>query len=53
MVFPKPGQPGLEAKDLIINIDGMPLRGTPETVEDIFGQHFRDGVQLTIKRFQR
>ncbi|CAE7215440.1 fhkE [Symbiodinium necroappetens] len=52
-VFPKPGQPGLEAKDLIINIDGMPLRGTPETVEDIFGQHFRDGVQLTIKRFQR
>ncbi|CAE7156368.1 fhkC [Symbiodinium pilosum] len=52
-VFPKPGQPGLEVLDLIISIDGTSLRGTPEKVEDIFGQHFRDGVQLTIKRFQR
>ncbi|CAJ1360202.1 unnamed protein product [Effrenium voratum] len=52
-VYEKPGQPGLVVGDLIIKIDEVSLRGNPDQVEQIFGNHFGDGVLLTIKRDQR
>mmetsp|Transcript_83221 Transcript_83221/g.165210 ORF Transcript_83221/g.165210 Transcript_83221/m.165210 type:complete len:742 (+) Transcript_83221:39-2264(+) len=49
-VWEEPGQPGLQQQDLITKINEVSLRGTPETVEKIFGTHFCDGAQLAIKR---
>lgn len=49
-VEPLPGQPGLQAQDLITKINEVSLRGTPETVEGIFGRQFRDGVEIAIRR---
>jgi serine/threonine protein kinase len=49
-VCSQPGQPGLRAGDLIVKINEIPLVGTPETVEAIFGNSFADGVQLQVKR---
>merc|ERR1712113_1373602 len=45
-----PGQPDLLPKDLIIAINEVPLVGAPEMVEDTFGRHFGDGVQISAKR---
>lgn len=49
-IYSKPGQPGLQPKDLITKINEVSLRGTPQTVEEVFGAHFGDGAQLAIKR---
>jgi len=50
-IYPKPGQPGLAAKDLIISIDAFSLSGgSPEHVEAMFRRHFRDGAELTVRR---
>jgi len=48
-VEPLPGHPGLQTQDLITKINEVSLRGTPETVEGIFGSRFRDGVQIGIR----
>jgi len=45
-----PGQPGLQAGDLITKINEVSLRGTPEHVEIIFGAHFCDGAQVAVRR---
>jgi len=49
-VLDQPGQPGLQPRDLITKINEVSLRGSPVTVEMIFGSQFCDGVQLAIKR---
>eukprot|EP00811_Abedinium_folium_P031131 NODE_503_length_2982_cov_63.584588.p1 GENE.NODE_503_length_2982_cov_63.584588~~NODE_503_length_2982_cov_63.584588.p1 ORF type:complete len:827 (-),score=234.66 NODE_503_length_2982_cov_63.584588:275-2755(-) len=51
-VHDTPGQPGVQAEDLIVKIDGQILgAGNPEDkVQRIFGEYFRDGAILTIKR---
>merc|ERR1712187_189449 len=45
-----PGQPDLRDQDLITRINEFTLCGTPEVVEEIFGMHFGDGVQISVKR---
>eukprot|EP00931_Biecheleriopsis_adriatica_P056784 TRINITY_DN33676_c0_g1_i1.p1 TRINITY_DN33676_c0_g1~~TRINITY_DN33676_c0_g1_i1.p1 ORF type:complete len:603 (+),score=121.20 TRINITY_DN33676_c0_g1_i1:40-1848(+) len=49
-VLPKPGQPSLQAGDLIIKINEVPLRGTSDNVLDLFGEQFGDGVTIQVKR---
>jgi len=49
-VHDSPGQPDLRPGDLIRSIDGVPLGGDVMQVGAIFGQHFRDGVVLTVGR---
>mmetsp|Transcript_91163 Transcript_91163/g.190644 ORF Transcript_91163/g.190644 Transcript_91163/m.190644 type:complete len:723 (-) Transcript_91163:196-2364(-) len=49
-IEPEPGQPGLQKMDLIIKINEVSLRGTPDRVEGIFGTHFGDGVVLSVRR---
>lgn len=49
-ICPHPGQPGLKPGDLITKINEVPLVGAPEAVEQIFGTHFHDGVQIQVKR---
>jgi len=51
-VYPEPGQPGLQERDLITKINEVSLRGTPETVEEVFGSHFCDGAQLAVRRIR-
>mmetsp|Transcript_3564 Transcript_3564/g.8927 ORF Transcript_3564/g.8927 Transcript_3564/m.8927 type:complete len:671 (-) Transcript_3564:49-2061(-) len=48
-----PGQPDLIVQDLITAIQEVSLRGHPEAVQDIFGRHFVDGAQLSVKRETR
>jgi len=45
-----PGQTGLLKMDLITKINEVSLRGTPDTVEEVFGTHFADGAHLAIRR---
>mmetsp|Transcript_52712 Transcript_52712/g.97579 ORF Transcript_52712/g.97579 Transcript_52712/m.97579 type:complete len:151 (+) Transcript_52712:1-453(+) len=45
-----PGQPELQVQDLIIAIQEVSLRGNPDAVQDIFGKHFADGAQISVKR---
>mmetsp|Transcript_64307 Transcript_64307/g.139965 ORF Transcript_64307/g.139965 Transcript_64307/m.139965 type:complete len:722 (+) Transcript_64307:147-2312(+) len=49
-IYDQPGQPGLQANDLIVKINEVPLRGSPEKVQQIFGYYFCDGVQIALKR---
>lgn len=46
-----PGQDRIQVDDLIIRIDQATLASNnTEHVKQIFGQHFRDGAEVTIKR---
>lgn len=46
-----PGQPGLQADDLIVKINEVSLAGLDkDVVVDLFAQHFHDGVHLMIRR---
>jgi len=49
-IHPVPGQPGLQANDLIARVNGHELSGDPQAVEDLFEKHFEDGAQLVVKR---
>jgi hypothetical protein len=51
LVRASPGQPGLLADDLIVEIDGESLVGhTPDRVKEIFNQHFHNGVNVKVRR---
>jgi hypothetical protein len=45
-----PGQPGLQAQDLIVETNGERLGPTPLEVERTFRRNFRDGVWIKINR---
>merc|ERR1712187_745327 len=49
-IEPSPGQPDLMLRDLITEINGFPLNGPAQTVEEIFAKHFCDGVRITLQR---
>lgn len=50
-IEPNPGQENIEVNDLIVKINGQPLVGDPQRVEDIFGSQYGNGVELQIKRW--
>lgn len=45
-----PGQPGLLAHDLIVEVSGVRLGPTAEEAERQFGEHFKDGAWMKISR---
>ncbi|CAE8591514.1 unnamed protein product, partial [Polarella glacialis] len=51
-VYDEPGQPGVLSQDLITKISEVSLQGNPDRVEAMFGKHFADGVEITVRRSQ-
>merc|ERR1719387_2662562 len=49
-VLPDPGQPGVIAGDLIVQIGGANLGPDAETSVEIFGERFKDGVEVILER---
>jgi hypothetical protein len=49
-VLPDPGQPGVIAGDLIVQIAGANLGPDAETSVEIFGERIKDGVEVILER---
>lgn len=49
-VLPDPGQPGIAAGDLIVQIGGANLGPDAETSVEIFGERFANGVEIILER---
>merc|ERR1712054_164823 len=49
-VLPQPGQPGVQAGDLIVQIGGANLGPDPETTVEIMEEQFAHGKEVIIER---
>merc|ERR1712232_427084 len=45
-----PGELGLQVNDTIVMMNGVQLHGSWDEVQRIFGEHFAEGVVLTVAR---